>query len=75
MEGGAMLYPDHETRRLLVGEHQAELRRLAQQPQRQTEQERLLTTVMLSRSASRRAARSWLRWRRRQAHGRTAPAA
>jgi hypothetical protein len=70
-----MLYQDHETRRLLVGEHQAELRRIGQPPPRDIEPERLLTTVVLSRSAARRTTRSWLRWHRRRAHGRTAPVA
>jgi hypothetical protein len=69
-----MLYPDHETRRLLVGEHQAELRRIGQPPPRDIEQERLLTMVVLSRPATRRTT-SWLRWRRRRAHGRPAAAA
>ena len=70
-----MLNPDHETRRLLVGEHQAELRRMAQRPLRDVEQERLLTMVVLGRPAARRTTRSWLRWRRRRAHGRAAPVA
>ena len=70
-----MLYPDHETRRLLVGEHQAELRRMGQRPLRDVERERPLTTVLLSRPAARRTARSWFRWRRRRAHGRASAAA
>jgi hypothetical protein len=66
-----MLYPDHETRRLLVGEHQAELRRMAQQPLRDAEHDRSLTTVVQSR----RHTLGWLRWRRRRAHRHVAPAA
>jgi hypothetical protein len=69
-----MLYSDQETRRLLVGEHQAELRRLAQEPLRDPERDRMLTTVMLSRPA-RHTARRWLPWRRRREHGHAAPAA
>jgi hypothetical protein len=70
-----MLYPDHETRRLLVAEHQAELRRMAQQPVRDVEQQRLLTMVVLSRPPVTQTTRRWLRWRRRGAHGRAASAA
>ena len=66
-----MLYPDHETRRLLVGEHQAELRRMAQGPLRDAEQDRSLTTMVQSR----RRARSWLRWRLRRTREHVAPAA
>jgi hypothetical protein len=70
-----MLYSDQETLRLLVGEHQAELRRLAQEPLRDPEQDRMLTTVMLSRRPARHTTRRWLRWRRRREHGHAAPAA
>jgi hypothetical protein len=70
-----MLYPDHETRRLLVGEHQAELRRMGQPRQRDVERERLLTMVVLARPTAPRTTRNWLRWRRRRAQGRAAPAA
>jgi hypothetical protein len=72
-----MFPPDHETRRLLVKEHQAELRRQARQPARAPEADRLLTMVVLSRPPAQQAApparllaRSWLRWRHRYARSR-----
>ena len=67
-----MFYPDNETRQLLVREHQAELRRLAQRPPRDSAGD-LLPTVMTSRRAPMRRALNWLR-RRRRAHRRTAHA-
>ncbi|MGH3131437.1 MAG: hypothetical protein ACRDNX_11510, partial [Gaiellaceae bacterium] len=52
-----MLYPDHETRQLLVREHQAELKRHARRPHLGWEKSRSETTVdrtdtMFDRSAT-----------------------
>jgi hypothetical protein len=76
-----MFPPDHETRLLLVKEHQAELRRQARHPAREPKADRFLTMVAVSRPPAhqtappaRLLARSWLRWRRRNARSRAAEA-
>lgn len=67
-----MFSPDHETRKLLVSEHQAQLRRLAERPRAEAP-ERRFTLTMLGGRLVPAAAR---RWRRSPVpeDGRTLPA-
>lgn len=70
-----MQYPDHITRLELVREHQAELRRQAQRPQREEHTGGPLTMAALTRAVVDRltTGRS-LSWRRRRALRRAAQA-
>ena len=58
-----MLYPDHHTRRLLVSEHQGELRRLAEQAS--TPAARRFTMTALAGAQLVESRRRRLAWRRR----------
>jgi hypothetical protein len=66
-EEEAMLYPDEDTKRLLVREHQAELRRQAQRPDRDHEADRPATVAASSGHVDGPTARDWIRWLRRDA--------
>jgi hypothetical protein len=59
-----MLYPDHQTARLLADEHRDMLQRLARRPAGKATPERLFTMTMLGAPPVQMSRRRWLRWRR-----------